>query len=256
MMKENFDQREPEGSFYDTEYCLSLEYRVFSGAHGSRIRNILQAVGDVKGLNVLDVGAGGGAISELIREGGANVLAIDYSQPAIDFIKSRFPLLKARQLSAYSLDSLTPSSYDVVTLFDVIEHCSRQEEVLRNCARLLKSGGRLVISTDADKGPYAKGVLRRIFYWFEKISKEGIIYRGLKQAEQRRKKWKNYHESHVGEISSGYLKKLVQNTGLKIVEHRIYPVVGSPLRDLLLKFFPARFHGDHQCLVAIKDPGE
>lgn len=52
--------KESQSDFYDTEYCLLLEYRVFSGAHGSRIRNILKAVGDVKGLEVLDVGAGGG----------------------------------------------------------------------------------------------------------------------------------------------------------------------------------------------------
>lgn len=168
-------------------------------------------------------------------------------------MKVRFPLLKTEKLSAHELGSLKVSSYDVVTLFDVIEHCSRQEDVIKNCARILKNGGRLIISTDADGGPYSKGFLRRIFYWFEKISKEGIIYRGIKSAEQRRKKWKNYHESHIGEISSDSLKKMIIDSGLDILEHRIYPVVGSPIRDLFLRLFPKKFRGDHQCLVAVKN---
>lgn len=52
--------KEENSDFYDLKYYISLEYRYFSGAHGSKVRNILSLMDDVKGKKCLDVGCGGG----------------------------------------------------------------------------------------------------------------------------------------------------------------------------------------------------
>ncbi len=244
-------EKEVDGSFYDTEYFLSLEYRIFSGAHGSRVKNIMKLIGDVNGKKVLDVGAGGGAFSCLMNERGGDVLAIDYSPFAVEFISSRFPV-KAREFSVYDLETLNEGTFDLITLLDVIEHCDDQEKVLNNCCLLLKKGGKLIISTDVRENPYSVGFLRRLFVWFEKISREGIIYRGIKKAEEKRRVWKNYHTSHVGELSIFELRRLVEKCGMKVHSHAVYPLVGSPIRDFFLGFFPIKYRGDHQCVVMIK----
>ncbi len=244
---------EPVGRFYDYEYFIRLEYRVFSGAHGSRVRNILEALGDITGKKVLDVGAGGGAFSKLMSERGASVYAIDYSPDTVRFISERFPEVQAKELSIYDLNKFKEFKPDIITLFDVIEHLADQESAVRNCLALLKSGGRLIISTDAYRGPYSsKGLIRRVFYAFEHISKQGIIYRGLKRAEKRHRLKKNYHLSHIGELTSEALVDLVEHCGGKIVEHRIYPLVGSSLRDFVLQLFPKKYRGDHQCMIVEK----
>ena len=123
-----FDESNSE--FYDLEYFLSMEYRYFSGAHGSKIRNILSSIGKVEGLRCLDVGCGGGYFTNELHKRGADIIGIDYSKYAIEFGRSRFPNLDLRVHSAYDLDSFSPNSFDIVMLIDTIEHISDHQCII------------------------------------------------------------------------------------------------------------------------------
>ena len=243
---------ESDSEFYDSEYFLSMEYRYFSGAHGSKVRNILSSIGEVKGLSCLDIGCGGGYFANILQQKGANVIGIDYSEHAIKFARSRFPDLDLRVNSAYELDSFNHNSFDLVILLDTIEHISDQPKVISAIYRILKQEGRLVISTDIEDGPWNKPSLSKLINISLRLSAEGRAYRLIKKVESHRRQFKNYHLSHVSPLTYKEIEELLGTERFSIIEHSVYPLVGVPVRDFLFKLFPQAYRGDHQTIVAKK----
>jgi hypothetical protein len=68
--------------------------------------------------------------------------------------------------------------------------------------------------------------------------------------ESQRRRRRNYHDSHINHVSADGLEKLLRSNGFIIVDHCVYPMVGAPIRDIVLKFFAQS--GDHQCIAAVK----
>lgn len=248
--------KEANSDFYDLEYFLSLEYRYLSGAHGSKVRNIFNLIGKTIGnlskKRVLDVGCGNGFYAGEFSKMGADVTGVDYSQHAITFAKDRYPEIDFRIMSGYSLKDFADNEFDVVTLFDVIEHMSDQSCVLDEIKRILKPSGFLVVSTDADESVWLRPFVQSIIRRTEFFSKEGRAYKLIKQVESYRKQYRNYHSSHINELSSIELHDLLKKSGFSIKTKSIYPLVGVPVRDFFLKLLPPSYKGDHQCVIAYK----
>lgn len=249
-IQKEIDEIDPD--FYDLEYCLSMEYRYFSGAHGSRVRNILSVIGEVKGLRCLDIGCGGGYFPSEFQKRGASVIGIDYSRYVIEFGKNRFPYLDLRVQSGYDLDSFDSGSFDLVTLIDAIEHMSNHHKVLRGIHRILNSNGRLILSTDVESGPWSKPWLRALINKSLALSSEGRAYRLIKKVESHRRKLKNYHSTHIALLGYKDIVELLESERFRVTAYRIYPLVGVPARDFLFKLAPMAYRGDHQCLAAQK----
>ncbi len=243
---------ESNADFYDLEYFISMEYRYFSGAHGSRIRNILSTIGEVKALRCLDIGCGGAYFTNELHKKGANIIGIDYSKHAIRFGKTRYPHLDLRVNSAYKLNSFDPHSFDLITLIDVIEHINNHHKLLSEIYRILKDNGRLVISTDIENCPWSKPPFSKLINWLLHFSAEGKAFLLIKKVEAYRKQFKNYHASHISPLTYERIEELLGSENFKIINHRIYPIVEVPLRDIFLKLFPKRYRGDHQCITAKK----
>lgn len=114
----------------------------------------LQYVADrvaLNGARVLDVGCGGGLLSEAMASAGADVVAIDL---APDLLKiARLHGLESgikvdyRQLTVEALAADAPASFDAVTCMEMLEHVPDPASILAACATLLKPGGRLFVST-------------------------------------------------------------------------------------------------------------
>jgi ubiquinone/menaquinone biosynthesis C-methylase UbiE len=225
--------QEDNAEFYDMEYFISMEYRYFSGAHGSRVRHILKAIGDVAGKRCLDVGCGGGYFTNELAQRGADVTGIDYSPYSIQFACSRYPDLDLRQQSALALHTFAANSLDVVTLLNTIEHISDHERLLDGIFRVLKPGGQLVISTDAAGGPWGQAPLSKLVRRMEPLSAEGRAFRLINKVERYRRRFKDYHISHIAELSADSL-------------------VGVPVRDIFLSLLPKPYRGNHQTVVAQK----
>jgi 2-polyprenyl-6-hydroxyphenyl methylase/3-demethylubiquinone-9 3-methyltransferase len=105
----------------------------------------------LRGARVLDVGCGGGLLSEALAREGAEVTAIDL---APDLLKiARLHGLESgvrvdyRQQSVEALATETPGSFDAITCMEMLEHVPNPASVLQACATLLKPGGRLFLST-------------------------------------------------------------------------------------------------------------
>ncbi|WP_058834814.1 bifunctional 2-polyprenyl-6-hydroxyphenol methylase/3-demethylubiquinol 3-O-methyltransferase UbiG [Luteimonas abyssi] len=103
------------------------------------------------GARVLDVGCGGGLLSEALAGAGAQVTAIDLAEDLI-----RVAALHGRESGVavdyrvQSVEALAEDEagrYDAVTCMEMLEHVPDPGAILDACARLLKPGGRLFVST-------------------------------------------------------------------------------------------------------------
>ncbi|KAJ7274432.1 S-adenosyl-L-methionine-dependent methyltransferase [Mycena haematopus] len=109
----------------------------------------------LKGLDVLDVGCGGGLLSESLARLGAKTLGVDASEANISIAKlhaAQDPkLAQSTSLSYLHTPAeallLGPKRYDVVCSMEVLEHVDNPPAFLGTCARLLKPGGHLFLST-------------------------------------------------------------------------------------------------------------
>lgn len=103
------------------------------------------------GLDILDVGCGGGILSEPLARLGADVLGIDASEPAISAAKQhRTPeLVNLQYLCAVIEDIASVGSlkFDAVIASEVIEHVGEQGSFVKSCASLLKPKGSIFFST-------------------------------------------------------------------------------------------------------------
>ncbi len=100
---------------------------------------------------VLDVGCGGGLLSEAMARLGARVTAIDLADDLIRVAKlhgiESGVQVDYRVQSVEALAAERPGSFDVVTCMEMLEHVPDPAAILQACATLLKPGGHLFVST-------------------------------------------------------------------------------------------------------------
>ena len=100
---------------------------------------------------VLDVGCGGGLLSEAMAQAGARVTGIDLAPNLLKV--ARLHGLESgvkvdyREITVEALAAEAPASFDAVTCMEMLEHVPDPGAIIRACATLLKPGGRLFLST-------------------------------------------------------------------------------------------------------------
>ncbi|MCB1571636.1 MAG: bifunctional 2-polyprenyl-6-hydroxyphenol methylase/3-demethylubiquinol 3-O-methyltransferase UbiG, partial [Xanthomonadales bacterium] len=105
----------------------------------------------LKGARVVDVGCGGGLLSEAMASAGADVVGIDLAPAVLEV--ARLHLLESglkvdyRETGAEALAQTMGGEFDVVTCLEMLEHVPDPASVIRACADLLRPGGRLFVST-------------------------------------------------------------------------------------------------------------
>ena len=105
----------------------------------------------LNGKQVLDVGGGGGLLSEGMAVRGAIVTGIDLSEKPLGVAKLH--LLESgqkvdyRKISVEQLAEEMPGAFDAVTCLEMLEHVPNPSSVIAACARLVKPGGQVFLST-------------------------------------------------------------------------------------------------------------
>ncbi|WP_295384934.1 bifunctional 2-polyprenyl-6-hydroxyphenol methylase/3-demethylubiquinol 3-O-methyltransferase UbiG [uncultured Thiodictyon sp.] len=115
-----------------------------------RLEYIDRAAG-LAGREVLDVGCGGGILSESMASRGAHVLGIDMGETPLRVAELHTLesgiAVDYRRIPAEALAAERPASFDVVTCTELLEHVPDPGSVVAACARLVRPGGLVFFST-------------------------------------------------------------------------------------------------------------
>lgn len=129
---------------------LNSEFRPLHDINPLRISWINEVI-SVNEKKILDVGCGGGILSEGLAELGAQVTGIDLSEKALNVAKLH--LLESghsidyRHIAAEDLAAQSPETYDIVTCMEMLEHVPDPASIVTACAALTRPGGHLFFST-------------------------------------------------------------------------------------------------------------
>ncbi|TAL60591.1 MAG: bifunctional 2-polyprenyl-6-hydroxyphenol methylase/3-demethylubiquinol 3-O-methyltransferase UbiG [Legionella sp.] len=97
---------------------------------------------------VLDVGCGGGILSEAMAKAGAQVVGLDAEVEAINTAQAHASASKVNvDYICSPIEDYDHAPFDVITCMEMLEHVPKPELVLEHCMRLLKPGGLLLVST-------------------------------------------------------------------------------------------------------------
>ncbi|MCZ8093555.1 MAG: bifunctional 2-polyprenyl-6-hydroxyphenol methylase/3-demethylubiquinol 3-O-methyltransferase UbiG [Acidovorax sp.] len=101
---------------------------------------------------VLDVGCGGGILADSMARKGADVTGIDLATKSLRVaqlhaLETGTPHIQYREISVEALAEEQPSSFDVVTCMEMLEHVPDPHSVVQACAQLVKPGGWVFFST-------------------------------------------------------------------------------------------------------------
>ena len=105
----------------------------------------------LEGRRVLDVGCGGGILTEALAQRGANVQGLDASDAVVRVARQHAQENNleieyiAGRLEDFAAEN--PDCYDVLTCMELLEHVPEPEALLQTCARLLRPGGDLILAT-------------------------------------------------------------------------------------------------------------
>ncbi|MGQ0528368.1 MAG: bifunctional 2-polyprenyl-6-hydroxyphenol methylase/3-demethylubiquinol 3-O-methyltransferase UbiG [Panacagrimonas sp.] len=116
-----------------------------------RVRFIEQACGGLKNKRVLDVGCGGGILTEALAQRGAQATGIDMAQAALDVARQHAQKsglsIEYRVSAAEDFCGEHSEHFDLVCCLEMLEHVPDPASVVRACAQLVKPGGDVVFST-------------------------------------------------------------------------------------------------------------
>jgi 2-polyprenyl-6-hydroxyphenyl methylase/3-demethylubiquinone-9 3-methyltransferase len=105
----------------------------------------------LSGAKVLDVGCGGGLLSEALADAGADVVALDLAPELVKVARlhglESGTKVDYRLQPVESLAAEMPGQFDAITCMEMLEHVPDPAAIVAACATLLKPGGRLFLST-------------------------------------------------------------------------------------------------------------
>lgn len=112
----------------------------------------IDALAPLEGRRVLDVGCGGGVLSDAMARRGAQVLGIDLASKPLKVaqlhaLEAGTRAVEYREVAAEALAAETPATFDSVTCMEMLEHVPDPAAIVRACATLVKPGGWVFFST-------------------------------------------------------------------------------------------------------------
>jgi 2-polyprenyl-6-hydroxyphenyl methylase/3-demethylubiquinone-9 3-methyltransferase len=112
----------------------------------------IDGLAGLKGQRVLDVGCGGGILSDAMARRGADVTGIDLATKALRVaqlhaLEAATPNVQYLETSVEALAAEQPGSFDLVTCMEMMEHVPDPASVVRSCRELVKPGGWVFFST-------------------------------------------------------------------------------------------------------------
>lgn len=129
------------------------EFKPLHQMNPLRLGWIERIAGGLQGKRILDVGCGGGILTDaMARQGAAEVLGIDLAGKSLRVaqlhaLELATPNITYREIAAEALAAEQPATFDVVTCMEMLEHVPDPASVVQACADLVKPGGWVFFST-------------------------------------------------------------------------------------------------------------
>jgi 2-polyprenyl-6-hydroxyphenyl methylase/3-demethylubiquinone-9 3-methyltransferase len=130
---------------------VNSEFKPLHDINPLRLEWISRLSGGLSGKRVVDVGCGGGILSESLALAGAQVTGIDLAEKPLKVAKlhqlESGVQVDYRLIAAEDLAAAEPESFDVVTCMEMLEHVPDPVSVMTACARMAKPDGWVFFST-------------------------------------------------------------------------------------------------------------
>ena len=179
---------------------------------------------------ILDIGCGGGLFMHLLQECGANVTGIELSDIRVHYARKKFGLC----VHKYPVDAPfwqerdDSQRFDLITLWDVIEHVNYPEETLSAAVRLLRDGGFLMIDTPCRDG------------FYHRVGKITYAASGGRYPTFLNAMYSNHQFGHKQIFSTLEMRGLFQRQGLRVRELRKFYELSFPYEFYLQKMIRNR----------------
>ena len=149
--KRNKQEYELFSKLSDEWWDENGKFRVLHQIRPIRIQYILDQFNNqnIKNLDILDLGCGGGLVSESLSRLGANVTGLDFVEKNIEIAKihSSKKNLKINYICDNIEQLKLNKKFDLIIMFEVLEHLNNWESLIGKIKKNLKSNGLLIIST-------------------------------------------------------------------------------------------------------------
>ncbi|MFO0387740.1 MAG: bifunctional 2-polyprenyl-6-hydroxyphenol methylase/3-demethylubiquinol 3-O-methyltransferase UbiG [bacterium] len=172
------------------------EFKPLHQINPLRLGWIERLSGGLVGKRILDIGCGGGILSESMARLGAQVTGIDLAEKPLKV--AQLHALEAgvsvdyQAIAAEDLAQTAPASFDVVTCMEMLEHVPDPASTVRACATLVKPGGSVFFST-INRNPksylfavigaeYVLGLLPKGTHDYQKFIKPSELARYAREA--------------------------------------------------------------------------
>ena len=138
------------GSMAERWWDTQGEFKTLHDINPLRI-GFIQGYIDITGKRIVDVGCGGGILTEGLATQGADALGIDLSEELIDVAElhglESGVNTHYQKISAEALAQEQPESFDHVTCMEMLEHVPDPGSIIAACAMMVKPGGMVFFST-------------------------------------------------------------------------------------------------------------
>jgi 2-polyprenyl-6-hydroxyphenyl methylase/3-demethylubiquinone-9 3-methyltransferase len=138
------------GSMAERWWDLQGEFKTLHDINPLRLQ-FIQQYADLAGKRVVDVGCGGGILTEGLAKAGADALGIDLSEDLIDVadlhgletgVNAHYQIISVEELAEQQAES-----FDHVTCMEMLEHVPDAGSIISACAKLVKPDGMVFFST-------------------------------------------------------------------------------------------------------------
>ena len=149
--KKNNDEYNHFGTLSDEWWNENGKFRILHKIRPLRIQYILNQItkGKIKDLDILDIGCGGGLVSEPLSRLGANVTGIDFIENNIEVAKKHSVKknLKINYIHGDIEKIKLDKKFDIIIMFEILEHLNDWRYFLNKAIHNLNKNGLIIIST-------------------------------------------------------------------------------------------------------------
>ena len=127
------------------------EFKPLHDLNPARVAYIKQRANGLSGKRVLDVGCGGGILSESMAHAGAEVTGIDMGDANLTIARMHLyesgEKVHYEKITVEALAEQKPGYFDVVTCMEMLEHVPDPGSIIQACQKLVKADGHVFFST-------------------------------------------------------------------------------------------------------------